>query len=217
MMDRALILVDLQNDFLPGGALAVPEGDQVIPVANRVQVLFDLVVASQDWHPGDHGSFAVSHPGQQPGDRIELAGLPQTLWPVHCVQDSAGARLAPGLDTTRIDRVFCKGTDPEIDSYSCFHDNGHRRSTGLADYLRGQGVETVFILGLATEYCVKFSVLDAIDEGFAVHLVVDGCRGIDLEPGDVDRALEEMREAGAMLMSSRDLLARAFDSELKDS
>jgi len=206
-MSRALILVDLQNDFLPGGALAVPEGDRLIPVANRLQALFDVVAASQDWHPADHGSFAASHSGREPGDQIELAGLPQVLWPIHCVQDSPGARLAPGLETSRIDRIFYKGSDPQIDSYSCFHDNGHRRSTGLAEYLREQGVDTVFILGLATDYCVKFSVLDAVDEGFAVHLVLDCCRGIDLEPGDVDRALEEMREAGATLISSQDLLA----------
>ncbi len=205
-MSRALILVDLQNDFLPGGALTVPEGDQVIPVANRVQALFDVVVASQDWHPADHGSFAASHPGREPGDQIELAELPQILWPIHCVQDSPGARLAPGLETSRIDRIFYKGSDPQIDSYSCFHDNGHRRSTGLAEYLRDRGVDTVFILGLATDYCVKFSVLDAVEEGFVVHLVFDGCRGLDLEPGDVDRALEEMREAGATLISGQDLL-----------
>jgi len=209
MMSRALILVDLQNDFLPGGAMAVPEGDQLIPVANRVQALFDVVVASQDWHPADHGSFAVSHPGREPGDQIELAGLPQILWPTHCVQDSPGARLAPGLETSRIDRIFYKGSDPQIDSYSCFHDNGRRQSTGLAEYLRDQGIDTVFILGLATDYCVKFSVLDAVDLGFAVHLVLDGCRGIDLEPGDVDRALAEMREAGATLVSSQSLLAEA--------
>ena len=217
MMRRALILVDLQNDFLPGGALAVPESDQVIPVANRVQALFDVVVASQDWHPADHGSFATSHPGREPGDRIELAGLPQILWPIHCVQDSPGARLAPGLETGRIDRISYKGSDPQIDSYSCFHDNGHRRSTGLADHLRDQGVDTVFILGLATDYCVKFSVLDAVDEGFAVHLVLDGCRGIDLELGDVDRALEEMREAGAVLISSHDLLAETSAPDLNRS
>lgn len=216
-MSRALILVDLQNDFLPGGALAVPEGDQVIPVANRVQALFDVVVASQDWHPADHGSFAASHPGREPGDQIELAGLPQILWPIHCVQDSQGARLAPGLETSRIDRIFYKGSDPQIDSYSCFHDKGHRKSTGLAEYLRDQGIDNVFILGLATDYCVKFSVLDAVDLGFAVHLVLDGCRGIDLEPGDVDRALEEMREAGATLVSSQSLLAEAATANLNGS
>lgn len=211
-MSRALILIDLQHDFLPGGALEVPDGDQVIPVANRVQPLFEVVAASQDWHPADHGSFAVSHPGRRPGEQIELAGLSQILWPVHCVQDSEGARLAPGLDTTRIGRIFYKGTDPEIDSYSCFYDNGHRRATGLADYLREQGATEVYLLGLATDYCVKFSALDAVAEGFAVHLILDGCRGIDLQSGDVDRALDEMREAGVTIDSSSDLVAKTADT-----
>ncbi len=205
-MNRALILVDLQNDFLPGGALAVPDGDQVIPVANRVQPLFDIVVTSQDWHPADHGSFAASHPGRQLGEQIELEGLPQILWPTHCIQESNGARLAQGLDSSCIARIFYKGSDPQIDSYSCFYDNGHRRSTGLADYLRDQGVDTVYLLGLATDYCVKFSALDAVAEEFAVHLILDGCRGIDLEPGDIERALEEMREVGVAILSSSDLI-----------
>jgi nicotinamidase/pyrazinamidase len=211
-MNRALVLVDLQNDFLPGGALAVPDGDHVIPVANRVQPLFDLVVASQDWHPANHGSFAASHPGRQPGEQIELAGLPQILWPTHCVQESEGARLASGLDTTRIHHLVYKGIDPEIDSYSCFHDNGHRRSTGLADYLRDQNVDTLFLLGLATDYCVKFSALDAVSEGFAVRVILDGCRGIDLEPGDVDQALDEMQQAGVTFVQSSELVVEAADS-----
>ena len=211
-MNRALILVDLQNDFLPGGALEVPDGDQVIPVANRVQPLFEVVVASQDWHPADHGSFAASHPGKHPGEEIELEGLPQVLWPTHCVQDSEGARLASGLETSRIDHIFYKGSDPQIDSYSCFYDNGHRRSTGLADYLRDQRATEVYLLGLATDYCVKFSALDAVAEGFAVHLILDGCRGIDLQPGDVDRALDEMREAGVTINSSSDLVAETADT-----
>jgi nicotinamidase/pyrazinamidase len=210
-MNRALILVDLQNDFLPGGALAVPEGEQVIPVANRVQPFFDLVVASQDWHPPDHGSFAASHPGRNPGDQIDLEGLPQILWPIHCVQRSDGARLAPGLDTSRIEQIFYKGTDPQIDSYSCFYDNGHRRSTGLAEYLRVRGIRAVYLLGLATDYCVKFSALDAVAEGYSVHLILDGCRGIDLEPGDIERALDEMREAGVITVSSSDVLAETAD------
>lgn len=212
-MSRALILVDLQNDFLSGGALEVPDGDQVIPVANRVQPLFEVVVASQDWHPADHGSFAASHPGKQPGEQIELAGLTQILWATHCVQDSEGARLASGIETSRIDRIFYKGSDPQIDSYSCFYDNGHRRSTGLADYLREQGATEVYLLGLATDYCVKFSALDAVAEGYSVHLILDGCRGIDLETGDVDRALDEMREAGVTLKSSSDLLAERADTD----
>lgn len=210
-MNRALILVDLQNDFLPGGALAVPDGDQVIPIANRAQPIFQVVVASQDWHPADHGSFAASHPGKLPGEEIEMAGLSQILWPIHCVQGSKGARLAPGLDTTRIERIFYKGTDPEIDSYSCFYDNGHRRSTGLTEYLDGRSIDTVYLLGLATDYCVKFSALDAVTAGYSVHLIVDGCRGIDLNPGDIERALGEMSQAGVSFVPSDDLLSETTE------
>ncbi len=203
-----LILGDLQNDFLPGGALAVPRGDEVIPVANRVQPRFDLVVAIQDWHPRGHGSFASSHLGRRPGDVIDLAGLPQVLWPDHCVQGSPGAGFAPGLEMNRVEAIFRKGTDPGIDSYSAFFDNGHRRSTGLGDYLRGRGVHDVYVLGLATDYCVKFTALDARALGFRTLLVEDGCRGIDLRPGDVARALGEMRAAGVEIVRSDGLMAR---------
>jgi nicotinamidase/pyrazinamidase len=195
---HALILVDIQNDFCPGGALAVDEGDKVVPVANRLarEGGFDVVVATQDWHPPDHGSFASNHPGTQPGQVIELGGLEQVLWPAHCVQGTPGAQFHPDLDTSRVDRVFQKGTDPGIDSYSGFHDNGHRKSTGLAEWLRKQGVDTVTLCGLATDYCVKFTALDAVAEGFETHLVPEGCRGVELEPGDVAAALAEMREKG---------------------
>lgn len=193
---KALILVDLQNDFLPGGALAVPRGDEVIPVANRLQPEFDLVVATQDWHPQGHGSFASSYPGRKPGELSELAGLPQVLWPDHCVQGSTGADFAKTLQMNRVEAIFRKGTDPRIDSYSGFFDNGHRKSTGLGDYLRGRGVTEVFVLGLATDYCVKFTALDARRLGFRVTLVEDGSRGVELRPGDGARAVEEMRNAG---------------------
>lgn len=206
---RALILVDLQNDFLPGGALAVPRGDEVLPVANRMQPGFELVVATQDWHPPDHGSFAASHPGKRPGDRIVLDGLDQILWPVHCVQHTRGAALADGLDTQRVARVFEKGTEAHIDSYSGFFDNGHRRETGLDEYLRSHGVRDVYILGLATDYCVKFTALDAQQLGYRTHLIVDGCRGVDLRPGDVDRAIDEMRAAGVQIITS-DQCAKDF-------
>jgi nicotinamidase/pyrazinamidase len=195
-VSKALILVDLQNDFLPGGALPVPEGDHVLPLANEVQQRFDLIVATQDWHPADHGSFAANHPGRKPGEMIELAGLPQILWPVHCVQGTKGAEFAAGLDTTRMARVFQKGTDPAIDSYSGFYDNGHRRSTGMGEWLRAQGVDEVHILGLATDYCVRFTALDARRLGFSTHLISDACRGVNLQPGDVEHAIDEMRQAG---------------------
>jgi nicotinamidase/pyrazinamidase len=204
---KALILVDLQNDFLPGGALPVPDGDQVIPVANRVQKVFPLVVATQDWHPANHGSFAASHPGRKPGEVVQLAGLPQILWPVHCVQGTRGAAFAPALETERFAKVFSKGASPEIDSYSGFFDNGHRRATGLGDYLRDRGVDTVYVMGLATDYCVKFTALDARVLGLETHLISDGCRGVNLQPGEVDRAIAEMRAAGVREIPSAQLIA----------
>lgn len=199
---NALILVDIQNDFLPGGALAVPDGDAVIPVCNAMRDRFDLVVATQDWHPRDHGSFAANHPGHSVGQTIDLNGLKQILWPVHCVQNTPGAKVAKSLRLLPIDRVFQKGTDPGIDSYSGFFDNGHRKSTGLDAFLKCKSVTDVFVGGLATDYCVKFTALDARTLGYNVHLVVDACRGVNLHPGDVDAAIEEMRKAGVMITKS---------------
>jgi nicotinamidase/pyrazinamidase len=201
----ALILVDLQNDFLPGGALAVPHGDEVIPVANAVQEKFPLVVATQDWHPPDHLSFAPQHPGHEIGEVIEVDGLEQILWPVHCVQGTPGAEFPAELDASRLDRVFHKGTDRRIDSYSGFFDNGHRQATGLGDYLKERGVWDVYVLGLATDYCAKFTALDAAQLGFRTHLIEDGCRGVNLQQGDVSRALEEMRAAEIEIVQSSEL------------
>ena len=201
----ALILVDLQNDFMPGGALAVPDGDSVVPVANAVQRHFDLVAATQDWHPPDHGSFAQNHKGRQPGEFIELGGLRQILWPVHCVQNTPGAALVSGLETDRITRVFKKGTDRQIDSYSGFFDNGRRKATGLGDFLKERGVERVHVMGLATDYCVKFTALDARSLGFETVLIEDGCRGVGLKAGDVEAALAEMRAAGVGFVQGRAL------------
>jgi len=203
---NCLVLVDIQNDFVPGGALAVPQGDRIVSIVNRLLPCFDLVVATQDWHPATHVSFAVNHPGQQPGDRIDLHGLPQILWPVHCVQGTAGAEFVPGLDPEQWNQIFVKGTDPEIDSYSGFFHNGHRQATGLGDYLQGKGVTDVYVAGLATDYCVKFTVLDALQLGFDTYLIEDACRGVNLQPGDVPRAVEEMRAAGAHIVYSADLL-----------
>ena len=200
---KALVLVDIQNDFLPGGALPVARGDEVIPVANRLAPRFELVVATQDWHPPDHGSFAANHPGRRVGEVIDLHGLPQVLWPVHCVQGTRGADFGPGLDLSRVDRVFRKGVDPAMDSYSGFYDNGHRRSTGMGECLRERGVTEVIVIGLATDYCVKFTALDAVRKfGFAVTLVEDGCRGVNLRPGDSGAALREMRDAGIQVVRS---------------
>jgi len=193
---NALLLIDIQNDFLPGGALAVPRGDEVIAPVNALQAGFNLVVATQDWHPADHGSFAAHHPGKHPGESIELGGLPQVLWPVHCVQGTRGAEFPPALQTGRLARVFQKGTDPAIDSYSGFFDNGRRQATGLDAYLRERDVSHVFLCGLATDYCVKATALDARRLGYRVTLVADACRGVELSPGDVARAIDEMRAAG---------------------
>ncbi|HMC24460.1 MAG TPA: bifunctional nicotinamidase/pyrazinamidase [Candidatus Udaeobacter sp.] len=202
---KALIIVDLQNDFLPGGALPVPHGDEVIPVANETQRHFELVLATKDWHPPDHGSFAANHPGKKPGDRIILDGIDQILWPVHCVQNTRGAEFAPSFDTSRIAHVFHKGIERNIDSYSTFFDNAHRRHTGLAHYLKERSIKDIYLLGLALDYCVKDSALDARQLGLNTHVILDGCRGIDLEPGDIDRALDEMKRVGAVLLQSSDL------------
>jgi nicotinamidase/pyrazinamidase len=209
---NALIIVDLQNDFLPGGALAVPRGDEVLPLANELQRRFDLVVATQDWHPPDHGSFAANHPGKKPGDRVMLDGIEQILWPVHCIQETHGAEFAASFDTSGIAQVFHKGTDPQIDSYSTFFDNAHRRETGLADYLKERSIRNIYLMGLALDYCVKYSTLDAHQLGFNAHVILDGCRGIGLEPGDIDRALDEMKLVGAILLQSRDLSLRGQHS-----
>ena len=202
---NALILVDLQNDFMPGGALPVNDGHAVAPIANRLLASFPLVVATQDWHPANHGSFAANHPGRKPGEMIELNGLPQVLWPVHCVQHTSGAEFVKELDAKKITRVFQKGTDAGIDSYSGFFDNGHRKATGLGDYLKAQQVDAVWVLGVATDYCVKFTALDARTLGFKTTLIADACRGVNLKPGDVDAAIAEMRSAGVDVVNSSSL------------
>lgn len=196
---HALLLIDIQNDFLPGGALAVPGGDEIIPIVNALIPKFELVVATQDWHPADHGSFATNHPGKNVFEMADLNGLPQVLWPVHCVQNTGGALFAPALETRGITKVFPKGTDPKIDSYSGFFDNGKRGDTGLAAWLREQGATELTLCGLATDYCVKFTALDALECGFRVNLHLAACRGVDLQAGDCDRAVAEMRERGAVI------------------
>ncbi len=202
MMKPALLLVDIQIDFCPGGALEVKDGHEVIPVANRLAERFDLVAATKDWHPANHGSFAANHPWRRPGQVIELNGLEQILWPIHCVQHTFGAEFAPGLHTEKIDTIFYKGTDPGIDSYSGFFDNGHRRATGLGDFLKEKGVTDVFIVGLALDICVKFTALDAVELGFRTYLVRDGSRPVELEPGDGEKAVQEMQRKGVEVTTS---------------
>lgn len=203
---RALLLIDLQYDFCPGGALAVAQGDETIPVANRLMSTFSTIIATQDWHPPEHGSFAINQAGAKPYDVGELAGLPQVMWPAHCVQGTRGAELHHALDRNLVTEVFRKGTDPAIDSYSGFFDNGHRRSTGLGDWLTARACKELVILGLATDYCVKFTALDARRLGFHVTVVADGCRGVNIQPGDSDKAFAEMRDAGAMIVDSASLV-----------
>ncbi|MCC7518962.1 MAG: bifunctional nicotinamidase/pyrazinamidase [Verrucomicrobiae bacterium] len=192
-MKRALIVVDVQNDFCPGGALAVPRGDETVPIFNRLMPSYDFVVVTQDWHPPDHISFAASHPGRKPFETILINGRPQTLWPVHCVRDTSGAGLHPALRRDAIGRYEKKGIEPETESYSAF-------SGSLAAQLRSEGFRALDIGGLATDYCVRATVLDACAAGFTTRVLVYACRGIEAAPGDIARALEEMRAGGAVLV-----------------
>ena len=210
---RALILVDLQNDFVEGGALAVRNGRDVIEVANRLISHFDLVVATQDWHPSNHQSFASQHQGISVGEEFDLNGLNQIAWPDHCVQQTFGAELVNELNHRGIHHVVRKGMDPTTDSYSGFFDNGHRNSTGLADLLRDECIDSLYVMGHATDYCVRFTALDAVAEGFHTTLIVDGCRGVNLSPGDCDRAIEQMRLAGVQISDSVNVLMRVGEME----
>lgn len=200
---HALIIVDIQNDFLPGGALAVPRGDEIIPVVNELQKTFGLVVATQDWHPANHKSFASSHPGMRAFDKIVLHGLEQVLWPDHCVQGSLGAELHNDLELNKVEAIFRKGMDPEIDSYSGFYDNGHKKSTGLAGYLRERRVTKVYICGLASDYCVFFTARDAIKENFETYIIEDAARAIDSN-GFV-MAKDEILSTGGQIITTENL------------
>lgn len=202
---RALLLIDLQNDFMPFGALPVAEGDATVPVANAVAPRFEFVVATQDWHPANHSSFASNHPGQAPGDVVEVLGRPQVLWPDHCVQHTPGASFHSDLDVARIDRVVRKGSDPEIDSYSGFFDNNHLKATDMHDVLRERGIDEIWLVGLATDYCAKYTALDARDLGYSVVVVRDGVRAVNLAPGDDERAFAEMAAAGCRIVTSADI------------
>lgn len=178
---QALIIIDVQYDFLAGGALAVADGNQIIPIINKISGVFPLVVATQDWHPVDHGSFASNHMGKNTFDKTELNGLEQVLWPDHCVQGKEGANFSPQLDMAKVEAIFRKGTDKTIDSYSGFFDNGKRKSTGMAAYLSGRGVEKVYLAGLAGDYCVGYSAIDALSLGFETYVIEDAVRSITLE------------------------------------
>jgi nicotinamidase/pyrazinamidase len=199
---RAFVIVDMQNDFMPGGALGVPQADQLIPIINRLIPQFSLVVATQDWHPSNHVSFAANHQGKKTGERIRVEGEEQILWPVHCVRNTEGAALVEGLQKSQIACAFFKGTDEMIDSYSAFFDNAHLKSTGLGEYLKTHGVDEVVIAGVATDYCVLYSVLDALQLGFRVVVVTDACLAINVEPDDDKRAFAAMQAKGAKLLLS---------------
>ncbi|MBO6900850.1 MAG: bifunctional nicotinamidase/pyrazinamidase [Rhizobiaceae bacterium] len=199
MADDALIVIDVQNDFCPGGALAVENGDQVVPVINGLIKRFDHVVLTQDWHPAGHSSFASQHAGHDPFTAIEMPYGEQTLWPDHCVQGSEGAAFHAGLDWTRAELVVRKGFRKAIDSYSAFFENDHTTPTGLGGYLKERGISKVTMAGLATDFCVGFSALDAVKLGLSVTVVMEGCRAIDLG-GSLAAMTEKMRAAGVSLV-----------------
>jgi nicotinamidase/pyrazinamidase len=199
-MPKALLLIDIQNDFVPGGALAVPNGHEVVAVANRLIDHFvrnnDLVIATQDWHPPNHVSFVSQNPGKRPGELIDLDGKPQVVWPVHCVQGTRGAEFVDGLNVAAIHRIVRKGSDARIDSYSGFFDNHRKKQTELADILRREKIDEIVILGLATDYCVKFTALDARRLGIPTTVILEGCRAINVLPDDERQAVEDMKQAG---------------------
>ncbi|MFN2372839.1 MAG: bifunctional nicotinamidase/pyrazinamidase [Cyclonatronaceae bacterium] len=202
---KALLVVDIQNDFCPGGALAVPDGDKIIPVANSLSEVFKHVVLTQDWHPGGHHSFATSHKDRKPFDTIEMPYGDQVLWPDHCVQGTSGADFHPSLDTNRAQLIIRKGFRKQIDSYSGFYENDHETSTGLTGYLRDRGISSLYITGLASDFCVKWTAIDAVKEGFGVTVIRDAVAGIDID-GSVKKAWEEMKGAGVHVALSHDLL-----------
>ena len=198
MADRALIIIDVQNDFCPGGALAVAEGDAVVPVINALSPSFEHVVLTQDWHPAGHSSFASSHSGMQPFSSVTMPYGEQTLWPDHCIQGTRGAAFHPGLDWTRAELVLRKGFRQTIDSYSAFFENDHVTPTGLGGYLRERGIGRLTLAGLATDFCVAYSALDAAKLGFAVTVAMDACRAIDLG-GSLAAMTEKMKDAGVRI------------------
>ncbi|GHC62245.1 bifunctional nicotinamidase/pyrazinamidase [Ulvibacter litoralis] len=197
---KTLLIIDAQNDFMPGGALPVPEGDKIVPIINGMQHTFDLVIATQDWHPEDHISFASNHKGASVFDEIEIQGKSQTLWPNHCVQGTQGAEFHPDLKTEKFEAIFRKGTDREIDSYSAFYDNSHLKSTGLAGYLKEKGVSELYVCGLAADICVYFSINDALKEGFNCYFIEDASMALDTEK--FSEIKKEMIAMGIQIITS---------------
>jgi len=206
LKNSVLLIVDVQNDFLPGGALEVNHGDEVVSIINALQEKFDFIVATQDFHPANHGSFAANHAGKSVGEMIELNGLSQILWPVHCVQGSEGAEFHKELNPTKWKAIFQKGKNPAVDSYSGFFDNARRGDTGLGDFLQNEGIINVFVTGLAQDYCVKFTVLDSVSLGFKTFLITDATKAVNLSPEDGEKALVEMKDAGVICIESAAIL-----------
>lgn len=208
MKKCALIVVDIQNDFLPKGALSIADADSVVPLINKLMRLpFDMRIASQDWHPQKHCSFASTW-NKRPGEHIRIGDVEQALWPDHCLQGSYGAALAEALDSSHFDLIIRKGQEHNVDSYSTFYDNKKARSTGLEAFLKESDIEELYFAGLATEYCVYYSVQDALDLGFHVHVILDACRGIDLQEGDVLGAVNDMKTRGAECVTTKEVMER---------
>lgn len=202
---NALLIVDVQNDFCPGGALEVPNGDQVVPVINRLENSFNNIIQTQDWHPEGHSSFASSHPDKEPFETVHMDYGEQVLWPDHCIQGSEGAKFHPELNTTPTQLIIRKGFRKDIDSYSAFYENDHETKTGLKSYLIEREIDTLYVAGLATDFCVKWSVVDGLKEDFDVYVIQDAVRGIDVE-GSLDAAWNEMKDHGAKVVKSSDLI-----------
>ena len=201
---KALVIVDVQNDFMPGGSLEVPQGDMIVPLINKLQKYFDLVVATQDWHPQNHKSFASNHSNKKPFEEIDLQGMKQTLWPDHCVQGSIGAEFHPDLETNKIAAIFRKGMDPEIDSYSGFYDNDHQKSTGLSGYLKDKGITELHFCGLAADICVYHTIKDSLKEGFSATLIEDASRSLN---NDAFTSIKsELTNMGVRIINSHEIL-----------
>lgn len=203
--DNAFVVIDVQNDFCPGGALAVNEGDIIVPVINSIMDRFYRVVATQDWHPENQVSFASNHKGKNEFDEIPLDGILQTLWPVHCVAGTDGASFHPDLETEKFDLILRKGTNPEIDSYSAFLENDRKTKTGLEGYLKSLDIRNLFLCGLATDFCVFYSAMDAVNLGFETFVILDACRGIDMPENNIEQAIDKMKESGIEIISTAGL------------
>lgn len=199
-MKTALILVDIQNDFCPGGNLAVKGGDDIIPLVNKIMDKYDIIVATQDWHPKSHKSFASNNEGKQIGELSTLNGLPQVMWPDHCIQNTEGAKIHKDLDMSKTIKIFQKGTNPEIDSYSGFFDNDKKSSTGMSEWLKEQGVDSVHIVGLALDYCVKATAEDAKKLGFKTSVIIEATRAVNISPDDGEKAIKSLKELGVAIL-----------------